>query len=357
MRSSAAFSFWTGGRALFNTLQAPLLAVLGAVLIGAVIMLITGHNPWQAYWAMLEGAVVGQNLAATISRAAPIVGMGLTAAVAFRAGFFNLGGEGQLVLGGLTAALVALYVPLPGLLLLPLAFLAAALVAGLYAWLAAYFQFRFNVPLLISTLLMNYPARFFASYLVTHPFRDVPSGMAQTYMVPPGVQLSALSQDDRLHAGLFITLGLVLLAAFVINRTVVGYEMRMAGLNANFVRYGGVDLRRLGYRVMFASGAIAGIVGAIEVLGVYERYIDDALTSPLYAWVGLMTALLSGSNPLGVLVAGLFFSAVQTGGFALERATEVPRELSRVLQALIILLVAARQRFHFGDGSHETSKE
>lgn len=357
MRSSAASPFWAGGRALLGTLQAPLLAILGAVLIGAIIMLITGHNPLQAYWAMLEGAVVGQNLAATISRAAPIVGMGLTAAVAFRAGFFNLGGEGQLVLGGLAAALVAIYLPLPGPLLLLLAFLAAAGVAGLYAWLAAYFQFRFNVPLLISTLLLNYPARFFASYLVTHPFRDVPSGMPQTYMVPPSVQLLPLSQDDRLHAGLFITLGLVLLAAFVINRTVVGYEMRMAGLNANFVRYGGVDLRRLGYRVMFASGAIAGIVGAIEVLGVYERYIDDALTSPLYTWVGLMAALLSGSNPLGVLVAGLFFSAVQTGGFALERATEVPRELSRVLQALIILLVAARQRFHFGDGSHETSKE
>jgi simple sugar transport system permease protein len=357
METKVSVPLSAGLRPIINTLQAPLLAILGAVLIGAIIMVITGHNPLQAYWAMLEGAVGGQNLAATLSRAAPIVGMGLAAAVAFRAGFFNLGGEGQLVLGALTTALVAIYLPLPGPLLLPLAMLAAAMVAGLYAWLAAFFQLRFNVPLLISTLLLNYPARFFASYMVTHPFRDVPSGMPQTYLVPIAVNLPSLSQDDRLHAGLFITLGLVLLAAFVIQRTVVGYEIRMAGLNANFVRYGGVDLPRLGYRVMFASGAIAGIVGAIEVLGVHQRYIDDALTSPLYAWVGLMTALLSGSNPLGVLVAGLFFSAVQTGGFALERATEVPRELSRVLQALIILLVAARQRFHFGDGGQDEIRE
>ena len=357
MQTRASIPLCAGLRPIISALQAPLIAILGAMLIGAVIMVMTGHNPLQAYWAMLEGAVGGQNLAATLSRAAPIVGMGLTAAVAFRAGFFNLGGEGQLVLGGLTAALVAIYLPLPGLLLLPVAFLAGAVVAGLYAWLAAFFQFRFNVPLLISTLLMNYPARFFASYLVTHPFRDVPSGMPQTYLVPSTIKLPPLSQDGRLHAGIFITLGLVLLAAFVVNRTVIGYEIRMAGLNANFVRYGGVNLRRLGYRVMFASGAIAGIVGAIEVLGVHQRFIDDALTSPLYAWVGLMTALLSGSNPLGVLVAGLFFSAVQTGGFALERATEVPRELSRVLQALIILLVAARQRFHFGDGGQEETKE
>jgi simple sugar transport system permease protein len=357
MQMKASIPLSAGVRPMINALQGPVLAILGAVLIGGVIMVLTGHNPLQAYWAMLEGAVGGQNLPATLSRAAPIVGMGLAAAIAFRAGFFNLGGEGQLVLGGLTTALVTIYLPLPALLLLPAAFIAAAIVAGVYAWLAAFFQFRFNAPLLISTLLLNYPARFFASYLVTHPFRDVPSGMPQTYLVPLAVNLPPLSQDDRLHAGLFITLALVLIAAFVINRTVVGYEIRMAGLNANFVRYGGVDLRRLGYRVMFVSGAIAGIVGAIEVLGVHQRYIDDALTSPLYAWVGLMTALLSGSNPLGVLVAGLFFSAVQTGGFALERATEVPRELSRVLQALIILLVAARQRFHFGNGGPEDDKE
>lgn len=356
MQMKAPLPISIGVRPIINALQGPLLAILGAVLIGALIMLITGHNPLQAYWAMLEGAVGGQNLSATINRAAPIVGMGLTAAIAFRAGFFNLGGEGQLVLGALTTAVVAIYVPLPGPLLLPLSILAAALVAGLYAWLAAYFQFRFNVPLLISTLLMNYPARFLASYLVNYAFRDVASGMPQTFMVPAALVLPPLGQS-RLHAGIFITLALVLLTAFVISRTVAGYEIRMAGLNANFVRYGGVDLRRLGYRVMFASGAIAGIVGAIEVLGVHQRYIDDALTSPLYAWVGLMTALLSGSNPLGVLVAGLFFSAVQTGGFALERATEVPRELSRVLQALIILLVAARQRFHFGNGGPEDDKE
>lgn len=340
-----------------NTLQAPILAILGAMAIGGVIMLLTGHNPIAAYWAMLEGAVGGQNLPATLNRAAPIVGMGLVAAVAFRAGFFNLGGEGQLVLGGLTTALVAIYLPLPAPLTIAIAIIAAAIVGGLYAWLAAFFQFRFNVPLLISTLLLNYPARFFASYMVTYPFRDVPSGMPQSYLTPPGVILPSIIEGSRLHAGLFITLALVLLAAFVMHRTVLGYEIRMAGLNANFVRYGGVDWQRLGYKVMFSSGAIAGIVGAIEVLGVHQRYIDDALTSPLYAWVGLMTALLSGSEPLGVLLAGLFFSAVQTGGFGLERATDVPRELSRVLQALIILLVAARQRFHFGNGGPEDNKE
>jgi simple sugar transport system permease protein len=271
--------------------------------------------------------------------------MGLAAAVAFRAGFFNIGGEGQLVLGALVAALVPLYLPLPTPLLLPVTILTAALAGGLYALLAAFCQIRFHAPLLITTLLLNYPAKLFASYLATHPLRDVATGMAQTRMIPKGLWFPRLMRGAQLHVGSFLTLAILGLAAFIIYRTVIGYEIRMTGLNARFAQYGGVNINRLCYRVMFASGTIAGMVGAIEVLGVHHRFIDDALTRPLYAWTGLMAALLSGSNPFGVLAAGLFFSAVQTGGFGMERGADVPRELSRVLQALIILLVAARSRF------------
>lgn len=340
-----------------RALQAPILAILGGMLIGALIMLLTGHNPIEAYSAMISGALAGRNLAATLNRATPIVGMGIAAAIAFRAGFFNIGGEGQMVLGAITAALAAIYLPLPGPLLLPATLLAAVVVGGLYAWITAFFQFRFNVPLLISTLLLNYPARYLASYLVNYHFRDVQSGMPQTFQVPESVRLAGLAAGTQLHVGTVITLLVVLLAAFVIRRTVPGYELRMAGLNAAMVEYGGVDLRRLAYRVMFASGGLAGLTGAIEVLGVHYRYIDDALVAPLYAWVGLMAALLSNSRPLGVLLAGLFFSVVQIGGFGMERGTDVPRELSRVLQAVIIMLVAARTTFHFGRGREEGADE
>lgn len=351
LRSPApALARWAGSG--WQKIQGPVLAVLGALVIGAVIMLITGHNPLEAYRAMLLGAVAGRNntnLGATLARAAPIIGMGLAAAVAFRAGFFNLGGEGQLVLGALSGALVALYVPVPTPLRLVLAILAAMLTGGLLAVLPTWAQFRFNVPLLISSLLLNYPARFLASYIVVNHVRDIPSGMPQTHLVPEAMRFPSLMRGSQLHAGIFITLLAVLVAAFIIQRAVAGYELRMTGINPVFARYGGVRLRRMGYSVMLASGAIAGLVGAIEVLGVNYRYIDDALTSPQYAWVGLMAALLSGSSPLGVLITGLFFSAIVTGGFGMERDTEVPRELSRILQAVIILLVAARGSFRLGE--------
>lgn len=338
-------------RAILDSAQGPFIAIGGAILIGAVLMLLTGHNPLEAYWSMLLGAIAGPNLAnlaSTLARATPIVGMGISAAIAFRAGLPNLGGEGQMVLGALTAALVGLYVPLPPPILIPVAIVAAMIVGGLWAWLPAYAQFRIGVPLLISTLLLNYPARYFASYMVTHVVRDVPSGMPQTYMISEGLRFMKLAPGTQLHVGIFITLALVLVTWFVISRTVVGYRLRMLGLNSQFTRYGGVNMNRLGYGVMFVSGAVAGLVGSIEVLGVNYRFIDDALVSPQYAWVGLMSALLVNSSPLGVLLAGLFFSAVQTGGFGMERATEVPRELARVLQALIILLIAAQSSFSFG---------
>jgi general nucleoside transport system permease protein len=228
------------------------------------------------------------------------------------------------------------------------ALLVGALVGGGYALVPALLQFRFGVPLLISSLLLNYPAVLFASYLVSGPLGERLSGVSQTARVPEVARLPILVPGSQLNMGIFLTLGLVLLLAFVISRTVRGYEIRMRGLNMHFARYGGIRVKRLGYQVMLGSGMIAGVVGAIEVLGVHHRFIDTALTAPLYAWVGLMAALLSNSSPLGVLLAGFFFSVLQTGGSGMERSTNVPRELSLVLQALIIMLIATRGAFTVG---------
>ncbi len=330
------------------------LAILGAMTLGAALMLAAGHDPAAAYRAMFFGALGGRGfsgLLATLARATPIVGMGLAAAVALRGGFLNLGGEGQLVFGGLATAVVALHVPLPGPLLLPAALVAGALAGAAWAMLARVLDVKFKVPLLIGTLLLNYPARYLASYVVGHPLRDIASGMPQTPRIPESVELVRLVAGARLHAGALVVLALVLAAAWVLRRTATGYELRMTGKNPRFARVGGVDVRRLGHGAVLLSGAIAGGVGALEVLGTHHRFIDGALTDPLYAWTGLMAALLAGSSPLGVLAAGLFFSAVHTGGFAMERGTRVPRELSQVLQALMILGIAARGSLRFSRGA------
>lgn len=316
------------------------LAILIGVAVGALLILASGGNPLTAYWAILRGALAPANLPDTLNWAVPLVGMTLVAALPLRGGLVNLGGDGQLVVGGLVAALTPLYLTAPGPIAAAVAIVAAMLASGLYASLAAWGETRLGVPMLISSLLLSYPAMGLTSYIVGFPLRDTTTGLAQTAMIPPAARLATIF--GPLNIGLILMAAVVAAAIFYDRRTVGGYELRIRGLNARFAGYGGVRLASQTLRVMFASGAIAGLVGATIVLGSQFRFQDGALVSPSYTWSGLMAALLAGGDPVGATAAGLFFAALQTGGFAMQRETSIPRVLTMVLQAIIILFLAIR---------------
>ena len=315
-------------------------AILFAVIIGGVLVFVSGANPFEAYFQILIGALAPSNLPNTLNWAVPLVGMTLVAAIPLRGGMINLGGDGQMVIGGLVAALVPLYLPAPGPVLTIAALLAAAIAAGLYAALAAWGEARHGIPTLISSLLLSYPAVGVASYIVGFPLRDTTTGLAQTVMIPAEARLPVIS--GPLNAGFLIIAAIAALVIFVDRRTVFGYELRMRGANLRFAAYGGVPLGRQSIQVMFASGAIAGLVGAIIVLGSQFRFTDSALLTPAYTWSGLMAALLAAGEPIGAICGGFFFAALQTGGFAMQRETSVPRVLAIVLQSIIILFLAIR---------------
>jgi ABC-type uncharacterized transport system permease subunit len=315
-------------------------AVAAAVLLGGALVFATGADPLATYREIVVGALAWENLPNTLNWAVPLLGMTLAGAIPLRGGMVNLGGDGQLVIGGLVAAVVPLALPAPGWLLLILAAALAMLAAGAYAALAAWGEVRHGIPLLISSLLLSYPAIGLGSYLVGFPLRDITSGLPQTVMIPSQARLPMLS--DLLNVGVLAIAVAAALFVFFDRCTVAGYELRMRGLNARFARYGGVALTRQTVGSMFASGAIAGLVGAILVLGSQFRFTDGALLSPGYTWSGLMAALLAGGEPVGAIAGGLAFAALQSGGFAMQRETSVPRVLTMVLQALIILFVAAR---------------
>ena len=317
-----------------------LAAVLFSVLAGGALVLASGHDPLNAYAQIVAGSLSLGSLPDTLNWATPLVGMTLVAAIPLRGGMVNLGGDGQLVIGGLIGALVPLALPGPGALVAAAALAAAAIGAGLYAALAAWGETRHRIPMLISSLLLSYPAVGVTSYLARFPFRDVTTGLPQTAMVPAAARLYPLS--GALNVGSLLIAAIAVGTVFVDKRTVVGYEMRMRGKNLRFAGYGGVDLDRQAIGAMFLSGAIAGLVGAIIVLGSQFRFIDGALLTPAYTWSGLMAALLVGGEPVGAIVAGLFFAALQTGGFAMQRETSVPRVLTLVLQAIVILFLAMR---------------
>ncbi|MBX3578614.1 MAG: ABC transporter permease [Rhizobiaceae bacterium] len=319
-----------------------MLAWILAILFG--LMLLVGANFGEALSGFFNGAFGGRRmayLAATLSRATLIVGMALSVMISFRAGLFNIGGEGQLVAGGLVSALVAILLPGPPLVVLVAAILAGMAAGALWALLAGVLYLYVGVPLLVGSLLLNFPIRYIASYLVAHPFRDVPSGMLQSHLVPEATWL-AYFPGFRLDIGILFIVATSIFAIVYSHTTVHGYQARLNGLSADFARTVGLPVRKLTLQTLAMSGAIAGLVGAIAVFGMHHRYIDGMLVQPLYAWTGIIAVLLVGMIPWLVPLSGLFFAALQTGAAGMERAAGVPKEIALVMQAVIILFVASR---------------
>jgi len=333
-------------RGLLGRAIVPLLAVLLGLAVGAVAILLTGGSVVDGYRQLFLGAVGSPAaLSATIARATPVVVTGVGLAIAFKAGCFNLGGEGQMIVSGLVTAVAANVLGgLPAVLLIPAAVLVGCAAGASWALLAGWLEVRYEVPLLITTLLLNYVAVGITAYLVSYPLRDLGGGaaVAQTVEVPLAAQLPMLADGGRLHAGVLVLLILPLLSWWWLRRTATGYELRMTGHNPLFAEYGGVDRRRVVLRTMAISGAICGLAGSIVVLGVHHRYIDSSITGPGYAWTGFTAALLAGGDPLTTLVSGVFLAGLNVGAAGMERRTDIPIQVVVMVQSAIILMIAVR---------------
>ena len=328
----------------------PLLAVVIGLIVGAIAIVSVGGSIIDTYAAMWKGAFGSSYfLANTLSRATPILLIGLGVALAFRAGFFNMGSEGQMVLGALSAALTAIYMPGPGFVKMIAAIMAGIVAGGLWSAFAGWMDAKFRVNLLISTLLLNYIAALFAGYLVSFPLKDRSgsAAMSQTVQLDSSVWLPKLFKGLSLHAGFIIAVAGAIILFLFMKYTVKGYEIRMMGGNPLFASYGGVQRGRLMLLSMFISGGFAGLAGSVEVLGTQYRFIDGALTSPGYAWSGIMATLLAGSHPIGTAFAAILLAALQTGGMGMERNTDVPLEVSSIIQAVLILFISAKITFSY----------
>jgi len=320
----------------------PLGAVFLAVLVGAVIVAAAGLNPIAAYAAVLEGAFDPRSLDYTVSVWAFTCGMALAAAIPLRMGEFNLGGNGQLVLGGLAAVVVAQLSPLPGVLTALLALIAAALLAGAFGAISAPLATRFRIPIIISTLLLSPVAVAVVSFLVRYPLGQPGAAVAQTERLPDAGHLPSFAGLSYSNLGVLIIIAMMVAFAVVDRRTAVGFEIRVLGANRRFGTYGGVHVGRLTFGAMAAAGAAAGIVGAIIVMSPPYRLIDGALISPGYTFAGLAAALLAGGRPALLPVTAALFAVLQVGGASMERSADVPRQLSDVLQGVVIIVLALR---------------
>lgn len=318
---------------------APLGAVLAALLLCAGLIAMAGVSPWVAYAEMLRGAF-GSRLAVTetFTRASPLILTGLAAAVAFRARLWNIGGEGQFYMGALAAAALGhsalIGWPLP---LAWAALAAAGMAAGAVLLLVpALLRLRFGVDEVVTTLLLNFIVLLFVGLMVEGVLKDpMAFGWPQSVPVAAGLRLPDLVPRSRLHVGIVLAVVVVLVVWLVQARTVFGAETRAAGLNPRAAAFAGVPITATLVKVALLSGGLAGLAGAIEVLGPVG-YVTTTL-SPGFGYAGIVVAMLAALHPLGVVAASVFVATVFVGADAMSRATGVPSFIADVIMAVALL--------------------
>jgi simple sugar transport system permease protein len=332
-------------------------AVCGALALVLAGLALLGHAPWTVMATWAEGAAgSGVRLAMSLQEAGPLLFTGLAAAVAFRCGVWNIGAEGQFLIGAV--ALVALGTvavpPGPGWVALPLALLLAAGAGSAWALLATSLERWRGVPVVLSTILLNFIALAVVGMLVQGPLHDPATTAPQTASIAAHLRLPALVADTRLHLGVVLALVSALASWVALRRTTIGFEVRVVGLNPLAARLAGMPVAARQVLVMAISGGLAGLAGAAQVAGV-TGMLSGSPTS--YGYAGIAAAMLGRLHPLGVVAAAVFLGMLGTGARHLERRLAIPHDLADVVQGLVVLAVlvgaalAARRAPHAAEAA------
>lgn len=330
---------------LIDDVASPLIAILAGLVVGAIVMIITGTNPLFAYKEMFTKSFFRPYyLAETLVRSAPIMLSGVAAAVAWRAGYINLGMQGQMCVGGLVAAVMGIYLPLHSWWGMALCFLGGMTGGALVALLPTYLDYKFKASLIITTLMLNYAINHITNYFVAYPMRDLAGdGMAQqSVQIEQSLRFFRFSNKNAMNASVFAAVLVVILMYFVFTKTRFGYESKITGLNKNFAQYGGIKSMKTMFQTMALSGALSGFAACIEIFGVRYRFVNSMFSSTGYAWTGLMAMLIAGYNPLLTLVYSIFLAGLNIGGTALQRAVGLPMQIADIIQCCITLFVSVK---------------
>jgi simple sugar transport system permease protein len=327
-------------RASLSTALRTVLMLALALLIGGVIMALSGKDPVSAYNMLITGALGSDRaLANTLLAATPLIFTGLATLVAFRAGIFNVGVEGSLYVGAFAAAFVGFtWTTLPALVLVPLAFAAGGVAGALWALIPGYLKARLRVDEIVTTIMLNYVATLFTDYLVNGPFLVAGMSNAMSAEIAPQAQLARLVPRSQLNGSFILALIVFAVVALLLRRSTFGYEIKAMGTNPTFARWSGMPVGRIIIQVMLVSGFIGGLAGAGQVLGVHYRFVSGF--SRGLGFDGIVVALLGRNTPIGVLLAALFLGALRNGSSSMEMFNQIPRDLIDILIALVIFFVA-----------------
>ena len=315
---------------------------LALIVIAALAMLLAGANPIVAFAALLRGGLGGPHqIGETLVQTTALLFPALAVALALRAGLFNIGAEGQLVIGGLAAgALGAAYVG-PGYLAIPLVLGAGALGGGAWGALAGLIKARFGGSEVIATLMLNVIAGLLANYLAVGIFAAPGGEGAETASLPPAAWLPVLLPGTRLSVAILLALALAVVMRVGLARTVFGYALRATGSAPEAAARAGIDVHRIAFVTLTLSGAIAGLGGATIVAGVLHRF--NTALSPGYGFIAIAVALVGALDPLKICVAAFAFGLLQSGSLAMQSLAHVPKDLVTIVEGLAIVALAARR--------------
>lgn len=324
----------------------PILAVVLSFAVGAIFILIAGQNPVEVY-SLLFSQTLGSwyGIGQLLFKSTPLIFAGLSVAICFRAGLFNIGADGQLQIGAFVTALVGMKTfGVPPYLEIPLLILAGMLGGGLWGFIPGYLKARLGAHEVINTIMLNFIAAALISYFVTNVY-NVPA----TVHTPPISPSGTLPRFDRYFPGfegspanvsIFIAIVAALFVWFYVERTRYGYELRAVGLSPKAAEYGGISVAKNVILTMTLGGAIAGLVGTNFVMG-YKYYFEEGFSSGT-GFMGIAVALLGLNNPFGVILAALLFGMLDYGGLVIN--TMVPKELVSILQAIVIIFVISSNK-------------
>lgn len=320
-----------------------LVSVVLGMLVGAVMMLIAGYDPIRAYTALLSSAfLMPYDIGETIRTITPLILTGLAVGLAFRTGLFNIGVEGQFLIGQLAATMVALKLDLPPVIHTLVAVAAGALGGALWAFLPGLLKATRGVHEVIVTIMMNFIALYLSNVLVR---TWLSTGADSTEKIPQSASLrwdflSSLFGGARIHMGIFIALAAALFMYYLLWRTTYGFELRAVGLNSQASEYAGMSVKRSLILSMMISGTFAGLAGASELLGT-SGYLAIQGEFTGIGFDGIAVALLGANTPLGILLAASLFGILTYGGSNMQFVEGVPFDVIRVVFAAVILFVAA----------------
>lgn len=326
----------------------PVLAVGAALLIGAVMLVLLKADPIQAYGAMIEGAFGSTSgITQSLVKATPLLLVGLGICIAFRASVINIGAEGQIILGAVAATWFALeFRTLPGWFLIPATITVGFLGGAFWGFIPGILKARMGVNEILTTVMMNAIALQFMNFMIRGPLID-PAGvtagqyLAQSEKLPEQVWLPRLVPQTLLHAGIFVALALAVVTYVFLWRTTIGYRIRAVGLNPDASRYAGIRVPVYQALSLTLAGGLAGVAGAIEVIGVQHRLLDGITSG--YGFSGIVTALFGGLHPLGTIPASFVFGSLLVGADSMQRAVQVPSALIQAILGLIVLFVVGSQ--------------